>query len=385
MNSRKQITILHIRSQFQGDYPLFNQVVLGLGQGYRHIICYLSGINQAADDELSLKGYDVRWLPFTRKELKKIRYRVITELDKIIKKEQVDLIHAHRHKATVYATLAARKNKNVKMVSSVHGQNRSRTFSRKLVNFLLWPRINKIIAVSQAVKDDIIATNYHVDPNKITVIHNGIDTAKFYRKIGDREGNRRYFSLPANRWLWGAVGRLVPTKGYDILLKAWAAKKIGSLGGFLVFAGEGRERQNLLNLAEDLGIAGEICFLGHISEVAKLLQSLDGYVMPSRNEGFPLSILEALASGLPVVASRVGGIPEIFDPLQEQRLSYLVPPEDATALGNAMAKIMLWPEGKRSQSRIAAQKHSQRFDRRAMLNSMNSLYRQLTDSSTGAP
>jgi glycosyltransferase involved in cell wall biosynthesis len=289
MATEKQITILHIRSRFQGDYPLFNQVILGLNEGYRHIVCYLCGPNQAADEELSRLGYDVRWLPFVKGDLKKIRFQVVKELDLIIKKERIDLIHAHRHKATVYAALAVRRNKKVCLVTSVHGQNRSRTFSRKLVNFLLWPLINKIIAVSQAVKDDIIATNFNINPAKISVVHNGIETTKFFQQEGDKAENRRYFSLPADRWLWGALGRLVPTKGYDILLKAWAEKKIGSLGGFLVFAGKGREQQNLLNLANDLGIEKEICFLGHVSEVPKFLQSLDGYVMPSRNEGFPLA------------------------------------------------------------------------------------------------
>ncbi len=362
---------------------MFNQVVRGLNRGYRHIVCYLCGPNQAGDEELSRKGYDVRWLPFTKNDLKGFRYQVVRELDRIIKKERVDLVHAHRHKATVYAALACRKNKEVRLLTSVHGQNRSRTFSRKLFNLLLWPRVNRIIAVSQAVKADIVAANFHVDPDKISVVNNGIDTEKFFRKQGGREENRRYFSLPDDRFLWGAVGRLVPTKGYDILLRAWAGKEIGSLGGFLALAGEGRERRNLLNLAAELGIAGEICFLGHVAEVAKFMQGLDGYVMPSRNEGFGLAILEALASGLPVVASSVGGIPEILDPLQARGLCSLVPAQDENSLAAAMAGVMSWPESRRREARTAARCHARLFDRRTMLQALDSLYRQLLAESGG--
>lgn len=377
MDSTKEITILHVRSRFQGDYPLFNHVVLGLRHGYRHIICYLSGPDQSAEDALSAQGYDVRWLPFHNNDLKKFRYHVVGYLSEIIKKEKVDIVHAHRHKATVYAILASWKNKNVRMISSIHGMNRTRTFSRKIINMILWARVDALIAVSQAVKDDILATNFTVSAEKITVIHNGIDVKRFAGSATGKESACRFFSLPTDKWLWGSLGRLVPTKGYDILLKAWARKKIGDHGGVLVLAGDGREKESLLNLARQLGISQEISFLGHVSDVPKFLQTLNGFVMPSRREGFGLALLEAMAAGLPVVASKVGGMPEILNPLCQEEQSYLVQSENQDLLADAMIKIMSWPEARRRLATAAIVRRSMFFDVEKMITCMGSLYRKI--------
>lgn len=106
--SNRKITILHVWSSFKGDYPLFNQILYGLQDGYRHIVCYLVG--PPSDEEtLGKAGFDVRWFPFAKRDLRNFRYRVVRELDQIIKTEGVDIIHAQRHKPTFYAILAARK------------------------------------------------------------------------------------------------------------------------------------------------------------------------------------------------------------------------------------------------------------------------------------
>ena len=377
MASTKKITILHIRSRFEGDYPLFNQVILGLRDDYRHIICYLCGPDQATADALSIQGYDVRWLPFQKKDLKKFQYQVVRQLQEIIKKEKIDIVHAHRHKATVYAILALRKNQNIRMISSIHGMNRTRTFARKIINLILWPRVNQFIAVSQAVKDDILATNFRLSAEKITVVHNGIDVKRFAGADPDRDAACNFFSLPTDRWLWGSVGRLVPTKGYDILLKAWARKKIGAHGGILVLAGDGREEEPLLNLARQLGVLSEIRFLGHVSDVPKLLEALNGFVMPSRREGFGLALLEAMAAGLPVVASKVGGMPEILNPLCQEEQSYLVQSENEELLADAMLKVMSWPESHRRQATAAIVQRSLFFDAEKMISIMGSLYQKI--------
>jgi glycosyltransferase involved in cell wall biosynthesis len=131
-------------------------------------------------------------------------------------------------------------------------------------------------------------------------------------------------------------------------------------------------------LAQELGIAGEISLPGHVTDIPKLLAALDGFVMPSRHEGFPLAILEALAAGLPVVASRVGGIPEILTTLADRRCSFLVPPENKKELGEALAQVMTWwPAIRREQAVAAIRQQAQLFDGNRMIARMDSLYRDL--------
>ncbi|MBU4262352.1 MAG: glycosyltransferase [Proteobacteria bacterium] len=371
-----EITILHVWSSFKGDYPLFNQIVHGLKDGFRHIVCYLVG--PPSDKEtLGKAGFDIRWLPFGNGDLRSFKYRVVRELDQIIKAEGVDIIHAQRHKSVFYAALAARKNSKVRLVTTVHGLNRSRSLLRKIGNRILWPRINKIIAVSEAVKRDILLTNPWFPVSRVEVVYNGIDLAVFGRSNLNKTESRSFFGLPTHGWLWGAVGRLAPVKGHDILLKAWAGSEIGKHGGHLVIAGKGKLRDELTALARELGIANEISLLGHIGDIPKFLTALDGFVMPSRHEGFPLAVLEALAAGLPVVASGVGGIPEILTTLANKGQCFLVPPENDKKLGSAMGQVMAWSELQRNQAVASIKQQAQFFDGNSMIARMDSLYREL--------
>ncbi|MCJ7601953.1 MAG: glycosyltransferase [Desulfobulbaceae bacterium] len=372
----REITILHVLSSFKGDYPLFNQIVHGLKEGYRHIVCYLVG--PPSDNEtLGKAGYHIIWLPFGKEDLRGFKYRVVRELNQIIKANGVDIIHAQRHKSVFYAALAARKNSNVRMITTVHGLKRSRSLFRKIGNRILWTRINKIIAVSEAVKRDILLTNPWFPADRVEVVYNGIDLAVFGRSDLDKAESRAFFGLPSHRWLWGAVGRLAPVKGHDVLLKAWAGSEIGKRGGHLAIAGKGRLRDELSCLARELGIENEVSLLGHVADIPKFLAALDGFVMPSRHEGFPLAVLEALAAGLPVVASRVGGIPEILINFDNKGQAFLVPPENEKELGVAMGKVMAWSELQRNQAVASIKQHAQLFDGTRMVARMDLLYREL--------
>lgn len=374
--SNRNIAILHVWSSFKGDYPLFNRILYGLQDGYRHIVCYLVG--PPSDDEtLGKAGFDVRWLPFAKRDLRNFKYRVVGELDQIIKAQGVDIIHAQRHKPAFYAALAARKNSNVRLITTVHGLKRSRSLFRKIGNRILWPRINKIIAVSEAVKHDILLTNPWLQPGKVEVVYNGIDLDEFGREDFSKRESRAFFGLPPQGLLWGAVGRLAPVKGHDILLKAWAAGEIGKHGGHLAIAGKGDLRDELSRLARQLGIENEVSFSGHVADIPKFLAAMDGFVMPSRHEGFPLAILEALAAGLPVVASRVGGIPEILSALADKGQCFLVPPENDKELGSAMGQVMAWSELQRNQAVASIKQQAQFFDGKRMIARMDALYREL--------
>jgi glycosyltransferase involved in cell wall biosynthesis len=166
----------------------------------------------------------------------------------------------------------------------------------------------------------------------IQVIPNGVDVDRF--APGDPAVARRRFGLdPATRWI-GSAGRLEPVKGHDVLLAAFA--KLSDQEVRLAIAGDGSQRAALETQAAALGIGSRVRFLGHCADMASLLPAFDLFCLPSRAEGLPLSVLEAQATGLPVVASDVGGVREALCPAT----SRLVPAGDADALAAAIADVL---------------------------------------------
>ncbi len=375
-NMEKKIRILHLWSSFKGDYELFNQVVMGLQDGYHHIICFMTG-TPPAREVLRDAGYDVRWLGFKKKGLRRFRAGAVKELSALVEENQIDIIHAHRHKATFYAALTARRHVRLKVVSSVHGLERSRGVVRKICNRLLWPRLTKIIAVSGAVKKDILKENPWFPDERVEVVYNGINIERFQATGLDKKEARNHFSLPEDAWLWGAVGRLAPVKGHATLLKAWASAGLGKLGCHLALAGDGDLYSDLIVLAKELGIEKEITFLGHISDVPSFLKALDGFVMPSLHEGFPLAVLEALAAELPVVASRVGGIPEILTELDKKGYAFLVTAQKEKAFGEAMGKVVSWSPEEHGEAVDHIREHIRQFAAQGMLDHMATLYHEI--------
>jgi len=376
----KRITVLHVLTGFSGESPLFNQVIQGLDTTtYRHIVCYLSG-PVPPDTDLRKAGFDVRELPYTRKDTHIFRFGIVRFLREIIKNEGVAIIHAHRRKPTNYALMAVMGIKGVKIISTIHGTNISRTFTRKLVNRLLWPRLDKIVGVTEAVRQDILTCNAWFPLDRTAVINNGINIDTYARPGISRAASRKLFGFPANDcWLWGSVGYLRYEKGHDILLNAWTLGRFGKIGGRLAIAGSGELLSDLKESAKKLKISGEVQFLGKVRDIPKFLAGLDGFVFPSRREGFGLALVEAMAAGLPVVASATGGISEILEGLHKDGRAILVPPEQPEALAEAMSKVMGWNTLHLKASKEAHQKRAITFDTKFMLEETDRLYKKLSD------
>jgi glycosyltransferase involved in cell wall biosynthesis len=171
--------------------------------------------------------------------------------------------------------------------------------------------------------------------NRVTVIPNGVDVTHF--APGDPGAARRKFGLaPDHRWM-GSAGRLETVKGHDVLIEAFAQLPDQNLR--LAIAGDGSRRQALEQLAATRGVADRVRFLGHCTDIAALLPAFDLFCLPSRAEGLPLSVLEAQAAGVPVVASDVGAVREALCP----QASRLAPAGDPAGLAAAIADILARP------------------------------------------
>jgi len=206
------------------------------------------------------------------------------------------------------------------------------------MNSFAWERASRIIVVSNVLKQKLI--DLKVDANKIFVVHNGMDYEKFnsyYRSRRERLENA------GKCIVIGTAGRLSREKGQDVFLRSIAEvmRRKKDVCIHAVIMGEGPEKTRLESLAGELGLENSVKFPGFQENIGAALSQLDIFVLPSRMESFPMILLEAGAVGLPVIATSVGGVPEMIENGKE---GVLVPPEYAEQMADAITGLIDSPE-----------------------------------------
>jgi L-malate glycosyltransferase len=252
-------------------------------------------------------------------------------LARILAERHIDVVHCHHYSPFVYGLLATLLRPQVRLVFTEHGRlsNDGPSRKRRLVNPVLarWP--GRLCAVSTDLKDHMVAEGF--PSRRVHVLHNGIDPG-LRPRVRDRRAARAAFGLPADAFVVGTVGRLDPVKNLAAMLQAHALIVPRHPSARLVIVGEGPERRALEARARDLGIAESVCFAGHRADVRALMPAFDVYVNCSVYEGVSLTILEAMAATLPVVATPVGGNPEVVIDHETGRLVASHPRALATAV-----------------------------------------------------
>ena len=251
------------------------------------------------------------------------------------------VLHAHMYRAEVVGVAALdivekRTGHRPYMVSTVHSSRFRSPADRELLQRIT-PKINRLIAVSDAIVDKLVAEGR--DTTAISRIYNGVDLERFDEATGG-EAIRAEFDIPANAPLAVVVGRLEPEKGHPTLIEAWPIVHHHFQSAHLLVVGEGSERDRLEGLAA-AHLRAEVCcasvhFLGRREDVPQILAAADVVVMPSYREAQGLAIVEALAAHRPVIASNVGGIPEM---IRSGENGLLVPSQDPSALASAIALL----------------------------------------------
>jgi glycosyltransferase involved in cell wall biosynthesis len=197
---------------------------------------------------------------------------------------------------------------------------------------------DKIIAVCEAARQAEIQRS-HVSPDKVVTIYNGIDVAPF--AVSTRQAIRRELGIDADAFLLGVIGRLHRQKGHVYLFQALRQVRPQFADVRLLVVGDCRLRNELVAQAEREGVADVVIFTGARGDIPEILSALDLFVLPSLWEGLPNVVLEAMAAGLPVVATAVGGTPEL---IINGETGLLVPPQDADSLAQAILHLLANPE-----------------------------------------
>ena len=212
---------------------------------------------------------------------------------------------------------------------------------------------------------------------KVELIYNAVDT-NLSAIRADLEWLRRNFDLPPEAVVCTAVGRLVPVKGYDVLVKAMQqiASQVPQL--FCLIVGEGECREELSAQIQEVGLTDRVRLLGYYDreDALAILKSSDIFVMPSRYEGTPIALLEAAALARPILASATGGIPEL---VQHQQHAFLVPPNDPGALAQGLMKLTLDREYANSLGRKAQRRIEQTFNLDSQVNATWQAYQKALD------
>ena len=237
----------------------------------------------------------------------------VGKLASAIRRVRPDIVHS-RNWAAVEAVLAGRWVRSCKVVHSEHGLEAGadvrEPWRRIWFRRLAYQLADRVLSVSYQLRD-LHARRTGFEPAKITVIHNGVDRQRFFPDPAARAGMRRELGLSDEEFCIGCVGNLFPVKGHITALQAIEQFAAQHNNWRLLLAGEGPERARLETFAGAQGWKDRVSFLGTSHRVPELLNAMDVYVLPSIAEGISNSLLEAMATGIPVVATATGGNPEV--------------------------------------------------------------------------
>ena len=287
-------------------------------------------------------------------------WKQIPAIIRVIRQHRIDVVHTH---ASFAGRLAARLAGGACVIYTRHrleteagGKSlRSRLLSR-VNNYTC----DRVVAISRAVRNDLLSQG--VQERKIALIYNGIDLANFQPQLSPPAA-----TVP----VIGLVGRLEPEKGHRCFLDAARIllDKRGECRFWIV--GTGSLWKELQNYAWKLGIAGQVTFLGLRDDIPELLAQMSVVTVPSLNEAFALSLVEAMSMGKPCVASNIGGIREI---LVDRENGLLVEPGNPRALASRVAWLLEHPDEARQMGEAAARSVASRFDARVMTERLTALY-----------
>jgi glycosyltransferase involved in cell wall biosynthesis len=292
--------------------------------------------------------------------------RYLARLISLVRRHGIDVIHSHLFGSNVYCSLAGLIT-GTPVISTYHGRVDVDS-DAKLASLKGW-----IVAIGSraivVVSEDLLTklrTAISLPSEKVRVIANGIDLSRFQGAV--RRSGDGSFTI-------GALGNIRPAKGYEVLLRAVAilVERYGPRIQTLV-AGQrdrGQLLESLLRLRSELGIESNIEFVGHVADVVPFLQNLDVFVMSSWDEGLPVALLEAMASGVPVVATMAGGTREL---ITNGETGLLVPIGSSESLAQNVAQLLDSPGLRRDLADRARTLVAQRFSEQRMLKRYQELY-----------
>lgn len=303
----------------------------------------------------------------------------IAAIARLCRQYKIDIIHAHLEKSIVSSMLASFMC-GCKVIVHEHGAifRQGTGCVYRLLLKALRSRANVAIANSQATQ---IALSKALGRTResIPVISNFIDFTRFDRSLYDRDETRNVLGIAKDKLVIGFVGRLDYCKGADLLLDAGSILAKESDSYRFVIVGDGREKENLVRRSQELGLENAVTFTGLRTNPAQVMAGFDIAVIPSRREGFGITAVELMRMGVPVIASAVGGLPEL---IRHENTGILLEKPDSTCIARAISRLAGDNRLRRNLTDNAEQ-FSRKFDRKTQIKKIEGIYYDLVGRKAG--
>jgi glycosyltransferase involved in cell wall biosynthesis len=336
-------------------------------------------------------GVEVEAIPQLHREISPL-YDPLTvaRIVRLIQAVRPHILHTHTAKAGAVGRIAAALAGTARppiVVHTFHGHvlrgyfDPARTAFFRALERSLALKTTRLVAVSPEVRDDLVGLGV-APAEKFSVIRLGIDLERRLAASDDgRASLRRLFGVAADEFVVGWVGRMTAIKRVDDVLLAFRALRERGVAARLCLVGDGPDREAVEQLAHDLGVARHTLFAGYQRDVAPYYSFFDAFVLPSANEGTPVSAIESLASGRPVVATGVGGTPDVVEHGAD---GILVRVGDVDAIADALERLAQDPELRRRLGEHGRARVVPRYRVERLVDDVDALYRELL-SEKGLP
>jgi glycosyltransferase involved in cell wall biosynthesis len=318
------------------------------------------------------------------REISPIRdLRAIVRLAQLIRRERPTILHTHTAKAGAVGRIAALLARDARppiVVHTFHGHvlrgyfGRVTTLGFRTLERLLARTTTALVAVSPEVRDDLV--ELHVAPaSKFTVVRLGIDLAqRVDNDDAQRQETRRQMGLRDAAFVVGWVGRMTAVKNTDGVVRALQQLVERGIDAYALLVGDGPDRDHLERYAHELGVIKRCLFLGYQEDVARFYDAIDVLLLPSVNEGTPVSVIESLAAGRPTVATRVGGIPDV---VRDGVDGFLVDYADPVGLADRLAELATDPQRRAEMGAAGRASVVERYAVERLVDDVDKLYRSL--------
>lgn len=299
---------------------------------------------------------------------------MIKQVADLVQSFRIDIIHAHEVKSDVITYLAALRHR-VPIVTTIHGWI-ANSLKQKVMNSLdkcIVKRFDRVIAVSRLIEEEMLMAG--VQRGKLRMLHNAIVFDR-YRRAGHHGILTEVIGRPVVKPIIATLGRLSLEKGHADLIHAVHCVIRGGKKLSLVLIGDGPERANLVQLVKALGLEEHVYFLGYIQEPHRLFEEIDLMVLPSHTEGLPNAALEALTMEVPVLATRVGGTPEV---IADGVTGRMVPAHSPQDLAAGILEFLAAPDRWRQMAMRGRDMVRETFDFHARTRKLEAIYTELVD------
>jgi glycosyltransferase involved in cell wall biosynthesis len=355
MDNKNRLSILQLCSASQAIYGAVSSLMtLARSQRERgDRVEFLTFAGKQFGSQVLAEGFPVHEV----KVGAKIDPAAILRMRKVILAGGFDLVHTHLSTSSVNGCIAARLAKTP-CIATVHGMSGKLSFSAA----------NHLIAVSGEVKRHL--ERQGVRSEKISVVHNGL--ASDFHLI-NRQTARKQLGIGDDELVIGTVSRVTPKKGIEDALTAIAELKPDFPSVRYLVVGDGVGLEPCKALASTLGISDRVSFLGYQTEVGNFLPAMDLFLFPTHKEAMGIALVEAMAAGLPCVATNVGGIPEVVT----EQTGRLVPSKDPSALARESAALLRDPNLRQTMSKAALMRCQEFFSAQSMERQTEAVYQRL--------